>query len=84
MSLTAQDIESPIQQFIQESFPDVEQRSLDDTKALLASEIVDSLGIIKIITFIEEEFDIMVEDEDILPKNFQSISAIVNLVQQKL
>lgn len=84
MSLTAQDIESPIRQFIQESFPDVEQRSLDDTKALLASEIVDSLGIIKIITFIEEEFDIMVEDEDILPKNFQSISAIVNLVQQKL
>lgn len=79
----ALDIESKIRQFIVESFPHVEQQSFNDREALLASEIVDSLGTIKIITFIEEEFDIMVDDEDILPRNFQSISAIVNLVQRK-
>jgi acyl carrier protein len=84
MNLTTENIEIEIKQFIIKNFSNVNQNSLDEPQAPFMGEIVDSLGIIKIINFIESEFDILVEDEDILPQNFQSISAIVNLVQTKI
>jgi len=81
---TTQEIENIIRKFIETNFPETDRQSLLDSQALLASQIVDSLGIIKLITFIEQEFDITVEDEDIVPQNFQSISAIVTLVETKM
>ncbi len=57
---------------------------LTDDYPLLEKEVVDSLGIFKIISFIESEFDVEVEDEELIPDNFESLAAITKLVGGKV
>ena len=66
-----------------EHFPLLRKRSLRHDDQLLQSGLVDSLGIIEVVTFLEREFQITVTDEDLLPENFQSIECIGALVQSK-
>jgi acyl carrier protein len=53
---------------------------------LLASGILDSLGILQLVAFLEEELDIRVPDEDVVYENFHSIDALsdyLSAYQQK-
>lgn len=43
----------------------------------------DSMGFIKLIAFIEEEFAIKTSDADLIEENFESINAIANFVDRK-
>ncbi len=54
---------------------------LDDN--LIDSGILDSLGIMKLILFLEEKFGIKITDEDLSPENFGTIQAIHALVARK-
>lgn len=58
MSQIIPNIESKLR-FIVTSFANVKPRAPDEKEALLINKIVDSLVIIKMITFIEEEFNII-------------------------
>lgn len=51
---------------------------------LLEKEVVDSLGIFKIISFLENTYDIEIDDEDLVPANFESIDKISGLVSAKV
>jgi acyl carrier protein len=51
---------------------------------LLDNEVVDSLGIFKIISFIESEYDIEIADEELIPENFQTIDSIAQLISDKV
>ncbi|RMD65648.1 acyl carrier protein [Candidatus Parcubacteria bacterium] len=44
--------------------------------------IVDSLGILRLIAFMEEQFGISIPPEKVVPENFNSISALSALVEQ--
>jgi acyl carrier protein len=50
---------------------------------LLAGEVIDSLGIMQLITFLEERYAIKVDDEDLDPENFRSVDTIVAFVERK-
>jgi acyl carrier protein len=50
---------------------------------LIEGRIIDSVAIIRMIAFIEEEFDIEVEDEEIVPEHFGTIGDIVSFVRAK-
>lgn len=50
---------------------------------LIENHVVDSLGLFTLVTFIEEEFGIVVDDEELLPENFGTINAITALVERK-
>ena len=56
---------------------------LKDTDSLLEAGIVDSMGIQVLISYLEKTFSIKVQDDEIIPDNFESIAAIVNLVHVK-
>ena len=79
-----QEIPDKIQKFILEQFAIANQRNISLDDLLLGSGIIDSMGILHIVTFIEGEFGITVVDEDFTPENFQSIRHITHLVQSKL
>ncbi|RJR34394.1 MAG: acyl carrier protein [Desulfobacteraceae bacterium] len=49
---------------------------------LLDSGILDSLGIMKLLEYLERTFSISVDEEDLLPENFESINAIILLLQK--
>lgn len=56
---------------------DLGKRSLDPDADLLEQGIIDSLGVMKLVLVIEESYGIEVNDQDIIPKNFQCLSVYI-------
>ena len=57
--------------------------AIGEDEDLLAAELIDSLGIAELITFLEKEYMIKVDDSDLDPENFRTVARIVALVQSK-
>lgn len=51
---------------------------------LLSEGIIDSLGILQLVSFIEEQFNLAIPDEDVVIENFQSVAALSGYVDQHL
>ena len=51
---------------------------------MLDNGIIDSLGILEIVTFIEVEFHLLLTDEDVVSDNFETINSLAELVATKL
>ncbi len=58
--------------------------TLSEKDSLIESGIIDSLGIQKLLIFIEDQISIQIMDEDIIPENFETIEAIVRLIESKM
>jgi len=63
---------------------DLGKKSLVPDDDLLGSGIIDSMGVIKLVVFLEKTFGIGVADEDVVPENFQNLNCIVKFVEQKM
>ena len=72
-----------VRQFILKQFPLARKRQLQDSDALLESGIVDSLGVLQVVTFIEQAFSVKVSDDDLVPDNFQTIDRITALIADR-
>ena len=51
---------------------------------IIAEGLVDSLGIFKLIAFVEEKFAVSIEPDEVLIENFQTLRAVRNLIAKKL
>ena len=72
-----------IKEFIVEEFmPDVPVEELDDDFDLLTGGVVDSLGLLKVISWLENHFDIVVDDVEIAEHDFVSVDAISAFVNR--
>lgn len=72
-----------IKQFVTEEFaPDVAAGDLDADLDLLSSGVIDSLGLLKLIAWIEATFDVAVDDAALDPDNFRTVTAIDAFVGQ--
>jgi acyl carrier protein len=60
----------------QELVPDPALLPLADETPLLDSGILDSLGLLRLVVFLEERFGITMDDADLLPENFASVNSI--------
>jgi acyl carrier protein len=56
---------------------------VDEEYPLLEKHVVDSLGMITLISLLEEEFDVEIDDTDVVPSNFRTIGQIAALVESK-
>lgn len=56
---------------------------LDPDQNLINGGLLDSVAILQLIVFIEEQFNVTVEDGEVLPDNFQSINRIKDFVEGK-
>lgn len=74
-------IRERIREFLAQQFPGTKNGG--DDEPLLSSGLIDSLGILDVVTFLEKEFGFTVSDEDLLPENFGSVASLLNFVQQK-
>lgn len=70
-----------IKNFLVQQFPTTKNVRYEDL--LLKNGLIDSLGILDVVTFLEKEFDIIVSDEELLPENFESIHCLSNFVRTK-
>lgn len=55
-------------------------KDLGPDDPLLSSGLLDSLAIVKLLSYVEEEFDVEISDADFDPDNFESLSTIAKLV----
>ena len=78
-------VNTEIKQFIEsELIHDHQFKNLNDSHDLLTSGIIDSLGLVKLLSFIDEKYSIHIEDREIVPENFESIQTISNMINERL
>lgn len=73
-------INSNIRSFILRKFPSARKRNLDDVVPLLESGIIDSLGVLDLVGFLEQTFEMKINDDDLTPENFGNIERMVAFV----
>jgi acyl carrier protein len=73
-----------VRAFIVDNFLFGDDSSLKDDSSFLQEHIVDSTGILEIINFLEEEFSIKINDDELLPENLDSLNNIDAFVKRKL
>jgi len=77
-------VESKLREFlITEVFYDRELEDLGAEESLIERGLLDSLSILRIVTFCEESFGISIPDTEVLPDHFDSIQAIGKLVERQ-
>jgi acyl carrier protein len=75
-------IEREIREFIRRDLArDVER--VDGSQSLLEAGILDSLGVLALVSFIEGRYGIGISDDELLPENFDSIDAIATFVARR-
>ncbi|MBP7507600.1 MAG: acyl carrier protein [Prolixibacteraceae bacterium] len=74
------DIRKKLREFIKNNFLLGNDSSLTDDDSFMGKGIVDSTGILEVVSFVEENFDFKLPDEDLMPENLDSINNLVKYV----
>jgi acyl carrier protein len=82
--MTQDQIREDIRQFIRKNFVFDARRVLEDKESLLGSGVIDSTGILELISYLEEHFAVKFEDTELTGENFDSIEKITSFVSGKL
>ena len=76
------EVEQKLKHFIAAELMYAEDDDLSSDEPLLGSGIVDSLGIIRLVSYIEEEFGVVVPEEELVPDHFQTVSRLAAFVER--
>ncbi|GBE40183.1 MAG TPA: acyl carrier protein [Nitrospirae bacterium] len=77
-------IRQVIKKFILENilFED-DENALDYDDSFIEKGIIDSTGVLELVNFIEEEFSVSVDDEEMIPENLDSVNKLAGFVNKK-
>ncbi|MBL0125770.1 MAG: acyl carrier protein [Betaproteobacteria bacterium] len=78
-----QDIKTMVRKFLLDNFVMGSNVEIADDASFMKGHILDSTGFIELIMFIEESFDLKVEDAEMLPENFDSLVNIEGYIARK-
>ncbi len=73
-----------IREFILETFLFGSDEGLTDETSFLDEGVIDSTGILELVNFLEEEFGIEVDDEELVPENLDSIKNVSEYLGRKI
>ena len=77
-------VRAELRQFIVDSFLLGDSSVvLKDSDSLFANGTIDSTGVLEIVMFLEEKYDLKVEDRELVPENLDSLDNLVNFVGRK-
>lgn len=77
-------IENTIRSYVLENYLFTnDQSALNSSDSFLEKGVLDSTGILEVINFLEDEFGIKVEDEEMVPENLDSVNNIVAFIERK-
>ncbi len=77
-------IENRIREFVLKQFPLARKNGVKPEDKWLENGLLDSLGILDLVHYLEEEFSIQASDDELVPENFDSLSAVVGFTQKKI
>jgi len=76
-------IEQDIRKFLTEEFLSGNGEILSEDIPLLGN-VIDSQGVIELVSFIQQRFNIEIEDDDVSTENLASVKSVVDLIEYKL
>jgi len=77
-------IKATVKTFILNEFlPGEDPAALTDTTALVTTGILDSIAVLKAVTFLENQFGITIEPHEAVVENLNTLSDITRLVRSK-
>jgi acyl carrier protein len=82
-SQTMEDVQQRVKRFVMENFFVSDPSEIGDDSSLIATGLVDSTGMLEVITFLESEFGVRVRDQEMVPNNLETISRIAAFVERK-
>jgi acyl carrier protein len=74
-------VREQLRQFIRDSFL-VDEFS--DDESFLGGGLIDSLGVLQLVSFVESQYAIQVADTDLTPENFDSVSKLAAYVERRV
>ncbi len=78
-----QEYKTALADFIKQELLKGRNVKLDDELDLLSAGVIDSLGILRMVAFMEERFGVKVPDEDVVFENFQNIKVMAEYIATK-
>lgn len=76
------DIKGQVKEFFVDNFM-AEMDGVSDSDSFLENGIIDSTGVLELVLFLEETYNIKVEDDEIIPENLDSLQNIAAYVTSK-
>ena len=77
-------VETTTREFIlRELLYEEEGATLAEDENLFARRAIDSIGILRLVTFLEETYEVQIDEEDMAPENLQSLRRIAELIRRK-
>jgi acyl carrier protein len=84
MSTTQESIRTTVLKFLQTNFVFDEKKQIAESESLIGAGIVDSTGILEVISFLEETYGVRFLDDELIAENFDSLERIVSFMKKKI
>lgn len=81
---TTENISNEIRQFIVGNFLFGDGDHLEDHTSFMENGIIDSTGILELVSYLEENYLIKIQDEELLPENLDSLNNVTSFLGRKL
>ena len=76
-------VEKRVRDFIGQTFVMADAEGLASDQSLLAARLIDSTGVLELVGFLEEQFQMNVTDDELVPENLDTIANIVAYIARK-
>lgn len=83
IDMDQKDGKEKVKAFILKQFPLSKKSEFNDETLLIETGILDSLGVLDLVSFLESEFSITIVDEELVPENFNSVEQIAVFLASK-
>jgi|WetSurMetagenome_2_1015567.scaffolds.fasta_scaffold543583_2 acyl carrier protein len=82
--MTEAEISRTVSSFISKNFLFDEHLHVTDDQSLLGTSVLDSTGVLELITFLETEYGVKFNDDELTAENFDSLARIRSIISRKL
>jgi acyl carrier protein len=80
-----QQIEQEVRQFVIDNFIfDNDNHNFSNDDSFFDTGLLDSMGVLTLVEFVKEKYGISVEDDELLPENWDSVTRVANFLQARL
>jgi len=85
MNMNGETLKTQVRQYVVDNLlMGANAAELRDADSFMESHVIDSVGVLELVSFLEKNFSIKVEDQEMLPENLDSLNGIARYLQRKL
>ena len=77
-------VKQELRNFIVDNFLFAQADCLGENDSFSGSGLIDSTGVLELVSFLEQQYGITVEDEELVPDNLDSLAALASFLSRKL